>query len=123
MGDLFPAELSEATAHAKARRAMARRSDPPTSHAAAEKASQLQHKHWRLIAAVLWLHGPRSKDGIAKLTGEPGKQARLTGVQVARRLPEMEAAGYVEQTGRLVKSNTGRAEREWCLTQKARVFR
>jgi predicted ArsR family transcriptional regulator len=59
-----------------------------------------------LIHNCLHEHGPLGKDGIARVT-------KLTGNQIARRLPEMEKMNLVKETGNLVKSDAGRAEREW----------
>ena len=86
----------------------ARRRDPETSHQAAAQAKELAARHHRVILYVLREHGPRGKDGIAKL-------AMLEGVQVARRLSELHKAGKVVPTGATVQSDTGRGEREWRL--------
>ena len=83
-----------------------RSSDPLTSFVAADSAKELAEKHWRVIVDCLVQHGPLGKDGIAGLTG-------LDGHQVGKRLPELEKIGAVELTGRLTKSKSGRAEREW----------
>lgn len=84
----------------------ARSTDPATSHQAAASAKELQAKHHREILRALELYGPSGKDRIAALT-------RLTGVQVCRRLVELERAGSIEATGKKVHSTAGRAEREW----------
>lgn len=84
----------------------ARRMDPATSHAAAGAARELARQHHQVILACLVEHGPLGKDGISARTGLPG-------VAVARRLPELQAAGLVELTGWHCMSNAGRAEREW----------
>ena len=84
----------------------ARRTDPETSHAAAESARELATRHQFLIIEALRFKDS-GKDAIARRTG-------LSGVAVARRLPELERQGKVKPTGRTVKSNTGRSEREWC---------
>lgn len=86
----------------------ARRRDPATSHAAANAARQLQVEHQQVILDCLRKHGPLGKDGIAART-------RLDGVQVCRRLVELERAKLIEQTGKTVASTSGRAEREWQL--------
>lgn len=88
---------------------MARRSDPATSHEAAESAKELAARHHRIILAAL-SRGPAGKDRIGTLTS-------LTGVQVCRRLTELERAGKIEPTGRTVTSTAGRQEREWRVTQ------
>lgn len=89
---------------------LARRTDPATSHQAAEAAAELQQRHRALILACLREHGPAGKDGI-------GRRIGITGVAVARRLTELERMRLAEPTGRTVPSDTGRQEREWraCL--------
>jgi predicted ArsR family transcriptional regulator len=87
-------------------RQLARHSDPLTSHEAAESANELQARHHRIILAALEQHGNAGKDRIAALTS-------LNGVQVCRRLTELERAGEIEPTGKTVKSTAGRNEREW----------
>jgi hypothetical protein len=85
---------------------LARNSDPGTSHAAADAAKDLQARHHRIILAALEQHGPAGKDRLAALTC-------LTGVQVCRRLSELDGLGLAKPTGKTVKSTAGRAEREW----------
>ena len=85
---------------------LARNSDPSTSHGAADQAKELQARHHRIIVAALHQHGPCGKDRLAVLTN-------LTGVQVCRRLSELDSLGLAKPTGRTVKSTAGRAEREW----------
>jgi len=87
----------------------ARRSDPVTSHEAAESAKELAARHHRIILAAL-SRGPAGKDRIGTLTS-------LTGVQVCRRLTELHRAGQIEPTGRTVASTAGRQEREWAATK------
>lgn len=84
----------------------ARRHDPQTSHDAAVAARDMALRQHEAIVTALRAHGPMGKDGIARRLG-------LTGVAVARRLPELERVGRVRPTGRTVASDTGRAEREW----------
>lgn len=85
---------------------MARARDPITSQLAAAAARQLQADHHQRIAACLAKHGALSKDAIAKHTG-------LTGVQVCRRLGEMQRLDLAHPTGRTCLSLAGRQEREW----------
>lgn len=86
---------------------MARRSDPMTSKKAAEQAKDLMARHHMMIVKALTDFGPMGKDGIAsKLRG-------LDGVAVCRRLTELHRAGCIRETGRTVKSASGRQEREW----------
>lgn len=89
---------------------MARRSDPATSHAAADAAHALRSRHQRAILEALQANGPAGKDRLGELTG-------LDGVQVCRRLTELQRAGQAMPTGRTVTSAAGRAEREWKATE------
>lgn len=86
---------------------MVRRRDPVTSHLAAEQAREMAQRHHALILSVLRKHGPLGKDGIAS------RLRSLDGVAVCRRLTELQRLGEIAETGRLVKSSAGRAEREW----------
>jgi len=84
----------------------ARKLDPITSHQAAESIKQTAPQHIELIHNCLHEHGPLGKDGVARIT-------KLSGNQIARRLPEMAKIGLVEETGELVLSDAGRKERQW----------
>ena len=84
----------------------ARGKDPETSKAAARAAVELAAQHNESILECLRHWGKLGKDGIASRT-------RLTGVQVARRLPELQSLGLVRLTGKRVASTAGRSEREW----------
>jgi len=86
-------------------RPLARTTDSGTSHAAAARVS-FASAHKAIIHEVLRTHGPLGKDGIAQWS-------YLSGVMVARRLPEMADQGLVALTGKYVASNTGRLERQW----------
>ena len=85
---------------------LARNIDPITSHAAADQAQAMRKQHHAAILACLYTIGPMGKDGIGSFT-------RLSGEQVCRRLPELQKLGLVRPTGRTVRSDTGRQEREW----------
>jgi predicted transcriptional regulator len=85
-----------------------RDNDPITSFEAADSAKELSAKHWNVISECLKEHGPLGKDGIARLTG-------LDGNQVARRMNEMKVMNMVFLTGKTVKSNSNRNEREWTV--------
>lgn len=91
---------------------MARRTDPATSKAAAIAAVELRAQHQALILDALKRHGPLGKDAIAART-------RLTGVQVCRRLTELQRDKLIQTTGQTVVSTSGRAEREWRLVEAA----
>jgi DNA-binding MarR family transcriptional regulator len=86
---------------------MFRKDDPFTSKLAAEQVDFRVH-HFDQILAVLVLHGPQGKDGIAD-------RSMLDPNQVARRLKEMMKQGLVKLTGKTVKSKSNREEREWEL--------
>lgn len=82
-----------------------RASDPITSFESADQAKELASRHYKLIVEAL-KKGATGKTGIAKITG-------LDGHQVGRRLSELQKMGYIELTGRITKSASGRNEREW----------
>lgn len=83
-----------------------RANDPLTSFEAAESIKESVSQHHQEILNCLIKHGPLGKDGIAARTN-------LDGNQVARRMNEMRLLGLVSLTGKTVKSNTNRSEREW----------
>jgi predicted transcriptional regulator len=83
-----------------------RKDDPVTSYEAADSIKQVASKHHKIIHDCLEQNGPLGKDGIALITG-------LESNQVARRLNEMKVIGLISLTGKTVKSNSGRNEREW----------
>lgn len=87
---------------------LARRTDPVTSHLAAKAAAELQLAHFTVILTCLQKHGPLGKDGIVA-------RSRLDGVQICRRLVQLERKGLAKLTGRTVPSTSGREEREWQL--------
>jgi predicted ArsR family transcriptional regulator len=83
-----------------------RNTDPLTSFEAADSLGNLADKHYQVILDCLSKFGALGKDGIANKT-------TLIGYQVGKRLTELERMGLIEQTGKTVKSNSGRSEREW----------
>lgn len=87
--------------------AVARRTDPATSHATAMMAGGVRADHEKRIIAALRL-GPTSKDGIAE-------RANLSGHAVGKRLRQLEREGLIETTGANRRSASGRPEREWRL--------
>ena len=87
----------------------ARTADPQTSKDAAKKAKSLVEGHWMEIVDCLAECGPMGKDKIAQYSG-------LDANQVARRMKELQKAGLVELTGKLVESHSGRMEREWQIS-------
>ena len=88
-----------------------RSTDPLTSFEAADSIKDIVPKHYDVILDCLKTHGALGKDGIAALTN-------LENMQVARRLHELQRMNLIQLTGKTVKSNSGRNEREWeCHTQ------
>jgi len=85
--------------------AAARKTDPPTSKAAAAGAREFAGDHARRILDALEA-GPAGKTEI-------GQRCGLTEQQVARRMHELTRTGAVERTGRAVKSASGFQESEY----------
>ena len=83
-----------------------RTTDPTTSFEAAEAIKPVASQHYKIILECLQEYGALGKDGIAALT-------KLDSNQVARRLNEMKVIGLISLTGKTVKSDSGRQEREW----------
>ena len=97
--------------------ALARNTDPATSHTAASMAKRLIKHHHELIVGVLCRYGPGGVDHIADLAyglfiGDYATN-EITGHQVGKRMNELLKAGRVELTGRTVTSFSGRPQREW----------
>lgn len=85
--------------------ASARRNDPETSKAAAASAAEFRADHHARILAAL-----------ATCAGTIYELAAMTGIDhvaVARRLPELKAAGKAEPTGTTRPGHTGRECRVW----------
>ena len=85
-----------------------RKTDPVTSFQAADSIKSVAPKHYSVIVDCLETYGPLGKDGISAMTN-------LDSNQVARRLNEMNKLGLIKLTGKTVKSNSGREEREWTV--------
>jgi len=85
-----------------------RTTDPVTSFEAADSIKPVVNHHFQIILECLKTYGPLGKDGISAMT-------ELDGNQVARRLNEMQKIGLIYLTGKTVKSNSGRNEREWSI--------
>ena len=84
----------------------ARQSDPATSHAAAESMQGEASEHHELILAVLNDH-----EGLTAT--EIGCRCKLSSVQVARRMKELERLGLAETTGETRRTQSGRMARVW----------
>ncbi len=88
MSDYYPATVDYGPLFAAARR-----TDPPTSHAASRRAPRAGH--CRLILDAFG-QGPAGQSEIAKRTG-------LTVAAVSKRLSELRRLGEIERTGREVE--------------------
>lgn len=86
--------------------ALCRASDPIESFMAADQAADLIKTHERLIVSVLAEHGALGVDGIAR-------RCKLSAHAVGKRMVALHRAGRIALTGRSVKSDSGRAQREW----------
>ncbi|CAB4154029.1 hypothetical protein UFOVP626_55 [uncultured Caudovirales phage] len=84
-----------------------RSSDPATSHQAAASITDVR-SHYAQILEALSTIGPLGKDGISFYS-------KLDPNQIARRLNEMQKLGLIRLTGKTVKSNSNRQEREWTI--------
>jgi hypothetical protein len=82
-----------------------RRTDPVTSKAAAAEAKTFRGEHHAAILDAL-AQGPAGASGIAARCG-------LDGHQVGRRINELAKSGQIVETGRNVKSASGKWQREW----------
>ena len=85
---------------------LCRASDPIESFQAADAAKDFIKSQERIIIAVLAEHGPKGVDGIAARCG-------LTGHACGKRMIALERNGRIRLTGIVVKSASGRNEREW----------
>ena len=85
-----------------------RKTDPVTSHEAAEAIKPVAGQHYQVILECLQTYGALGKDGISAMTN-------LDSNQVARRLNEMNKLGLIKLTGKTVQSDSGRQEREWTI--------
>ena len=85
---------------------LCRASDPLTSFESADSAKQFIRTHENLILRTLSYHGPKGVDAISALSG-------LELHAVSRRMKRLEATGRAALTGRIVKSDSGRSQREW----------
>jgi len=89
---------------------LARSSDPVTSFEAADAAKALIKTHERRIVWALALHGASGVDRIAALTD-------LQPHAIGKRMRALEDDGLIELTGKTVKSDSGRNQREWAATK------
>ena len=85
---------------------LCRASDPIESFQAADEAADLIKTHERLIVSILEQYGPAGVDAIAG-------RCKLSSHAVGKRIVALHRAGRIALTGRAVKSDSGRAQREW----------
>ena len=85
--------------------AAARKTDPPTSHAAAREVASFRGEHERRILEAL-AAGPGNKDEIAERTG-------LSEQQVIRRIHALVRRGKVSDTGITRSTASGRMATVW----------
>lgn len=85
---------------------LCRASDPIESFQAADQAADLIKTHERLIVSILEQYGPAGVDAIAG-------RCKLPGHAIGKRMKQLHDDGRVALTGRSVKSDGGRAQREW----------
>ena len=87
---------------------LARGNDPFTSFQAADSARDFISSHEKEIVFVLSHAGPMGVDRI-------GQMLCLTGHAVGKRMTALHKRGEVALTGRTVKSDSGRKQREWMV--------
>lgn len=89
-------------------RRRARRTDPHTSHAAAEQAGSIANQHQKIIWEYLDAIFPRSA-----IVDEIAKGTKLTPYQASKRMKELSEANRIRWTGDTRKGKSGRAQRCW----------
>lgn len=92
-----------------------RNTDPVTSFMAADSVEEFASNHVERIVAGLKQHGKMGKSAISKVTG-------LDNSQVARRVKEIEEAGLIRLTGKLVKNKNNRSEQEWEISSNQNEY-
>jgi predicted ArsR family transcriptional regulator len=104
---LFPApEASHVNPHA-----LARTSDPATSHEAAASVKSFAGEHHAALLRVLAPDVPLGAEQLARMAGMDAYQAR-------KRLPELERAGLAKVADGTRKTASGRSERLWLLVSQ-----
>ena len=84
----------------------ARRTDPGTSHQAAQAAASFAGSHCERIHTALIQCGPMDPEQIASMVGMEPYSCR-------KRLADLKKAGQAETTGELVPTTSGRHQRVW----------
>lgn len=86
-----------------------RSTDPITSHLAAARVDEFALSHQEQIVSCLIAHGPMGAEAMESWLKIPSYSIR-------KRLPELERMGQVKPTGKLLRTSSGRREREWSKT-------
>lgn len=89
---------------------LARNTDPVTSHLAAARVHEFRESQQQTILDCLKESGPLGAEGISRHTD-------IEAYGIRKRLPELERDGMVRTTGNLLKTISGRYEREWEAVQ------
>jgi predicted ArsR family transcriptional regulator len=84
----------------------ARRTDPGTSHEAAQAAASFAGTHCDRIHTALIQCGPMDPEQIGAMVGIEPYSAR-------KRLADLKGAGRAEPTGQIVPTTSGRSQRVW----------
>lgn len=85
---------------------LSRATDPLESFQAADRVKEFKLRDQTAILSVLKTFGPGGADFIGSHCGRPGHA-------IGKRLKEMADSDQIVLTGRVVKSASGRAQREW----------
>jgi hypothetical protein len=96
-------------------RAVARRTDPDTSWAAAHSVTELREKQ-RLVYEILEHYGPLTDQGIAGYYGHDPSLPIQSPSGLRTRRCELVDKGLVKDTGERVKLRTGRRAAVWRVT-------
>jgi len=94
-------------------RAVARRSDPDTSHDAAASVTRISECQHEIVQA-LSVCGPQSDSSIASFINVPGRE-RWSDAGIRTRRKELVGMGKVKDSGERVTLLTGRKSIVWCL--------
>lgn len=87
-------------------RALARNTDPITSHIAADRVHEFSGAHKQQILAALRLFGPMTADEISTYIN-------LSGHKILKRLSELHGDRLIAPTGQLKVAMSGRPQRVW----------
>ena len=93
-------------------RSHARKTDPETSHAAAESAQGIAADHCRTILHTLgWNSRPLAVEQLEALCG-------LTKWQISRRMSDLKKAGKIEESEERHRNQNGRSAIKWKIVAR-----